>query len=86
MVAAASLIPYLDAIQNRKEWSIIFASSQFDLPWYWTKISEAMNAAVAFKQFETETGASAQELQKWQAVAEQTNQLYDQILEKRGKK
>lgn len=36
--------------------------------------SDAFAAATALKQFETETGASAQELQKWQAVAEQTNQ------------
>lgn len=35
--------------------------------------SDALNAAAAFNQFEAETGASAQELQKWQAVAEQTN-------------
>lgn len=35
--------------------------------------SDALNAAAAFKQFEAETGASAQELQRWQAVAEQTN-------------
>lgn len=35
--------------------------------------SEAMASASAFKQFETETGSSAQELQKWQAVANQTN-------------
>lgn len=41
--------------------------------------SEAMSAAVAFKQFETETGASAQELQKWQAVAEQTNQSAESV-------
>ncbi len=41
--------------------------------------SEAMAAAVAFKQFETETGASAQQLQKWQAVAEQTNQTAESV-------
>lgn len=41
--------------------------------------SEAMAGAVAFKQFETETGASAQELQKWQAVAEQTNQSAESV-------
>lgn len=35
--------------------------------------SDALNAAAAFRQFEVETGASAQELQRWQAVAEQTN-------------
>ena len=35
--------------------------------------SDALNAAAAFKQFEAETGTSAQELQRWQAVAEQTN-------------
>ena len=40
---------------------------------------EAMDAAVAFKQFETETGASAQELQKWQAVALQTNQSAESV-------
>lgn len=34
---------------------------------------EAMDAAAAFKQFESETGASAQQLQRWQAVADQTN-------------
>lgn len=34
---------------------------------------EAFDAAAAFKQFEAETGSSAQELQKWQAVANQTN-------------
>lgn len=41
--------------------------------------SDAMKGAVAFKQFETETGASAQELQKWQAVAEQTNQSAESV-------
>lgn len=35
--------------------------------------SDALDAAAAFRQFEVETGASAQELQRWQAVAEQTN-------------
>ena len=35
--------------------------------------SDALDAAAAFKQFEVETGSSAQELQRWQAVAEQTN-------------
>lgn len=34
---------------------------------------ESFRAAAAFKQFEAETGASAQELQKWQSVADQTN-------------
>jgi hypothetical protein len=34
---------------------------------------QAFEAAAAFKQFEAETGGSAQELQKWQAVANQTN-------------
>lgn len=41
--------------------------------------SEAMQASVAFKQFEIETGSSAQELQKWQAVAEQTNQSAESV-------
>jgi len=41
--------------------------------------SEAMQAAVAFNQFEIETGASAQELQKWQSVAEQTNQSAESV-------
>lgn len=41
--------------------------------------SDAMKAAVAFKQLETETGASAQQLQKWQAVAEQTNQTAESV-------
>lgn len=41
--------------------------------------TEAMAASVAFKQFEVETGASAQELQKWQAVAEQTNQSAESV-------
>lgn len=40
---------------------------------------EMFDAAVAFKQFEAETGASAQELQKWQAVAEQTNNSADSV-------
>ena len=40
---------------------------------------DAMAGAVAFKQFETETGASAQELQKWQSVAEQTNQSAESV-------
>lgn len=40
---------------------------------------DALAAATAFKQFETETGASAQELQKWQAVAEQTNQTAESV-------
>lgn len=34
---------------------------------------DAMDSAAAFKQFESETGASSAELQKWQSVAEQTN-------------
>lgn len=41
--------------------------------------TEAMAASVAFKQFEVETGASAQQLQKWQAVAEQTNQSAESV-------
>lgn len=41
--------------------------------------SDAMAAAVVFKQFETETGASAQTLQKWQSVAEQTNQSAESV-------
>lgn len=41
--------------------------------------ADAMAGAVAFKQFETETGASAQELQKWQSVAEQTNQTAESV-------
>src|SRR6056297_1680005 len=40
---------------------------------------DAMDAAVAFKQFEVETGGSAQQLQKWQAVAEQTNQSAESV-------
>ena len=35
--------------------------------------SDALDAAAAFKQFEAETGASSQALQRWQQVAEQTN-------------
>ncbi len=35
---------------------------------------DALNAAAGFKQFEAETGASAQELQRWQSVAEQSGQ------------
>lgn len=45
IVAAVSLIPYLDTVQGRKEWSIIFTTAQFDLPWYWTKISGALSSA-----------------------------------------
>lgn len=41
--------------------------------------NDAMKSAVAFKQFEAETGASAQTLQKWQAVAEQTNQSAESV-------
>ena len=41
--------------------------------------ADAFEAAVAFKQFETETGSSAQELQKWQAVAQQTNQSAESV-------
>jgi len=45
-----------------------------------TKITkDALDAAVSFKQFESETGASAQELQKWQAVAEQTNNSAESV-------
>ena len=40
---------------------------------------EAFNAAAAFKQFEAETGGSAQELQKWQAVANQTNNSAESV-------
>lgn len=35
--------------------------------------SDAMDAAAALRQFEAETGASAQSLQKWESVAEQMN-------------
>ena len=39
-----------------------------------TKVTaDALDSAAAFQQFEAETGASAQTLQRWQAVAEQTN-------------
>jgi hypothetical protein len=41
--------------------------------------NDAMKSAVAFKQFEAETGASAQTLQKWQSVAEQTNQSAESV-------
>lgn len=41
--------------------------------------NDAMKSAVAFKQFEVETGASAQSLQKWQAVALQTNQTAESV-------
>lgn len=40
---------------------------------------DALKMGVAFKQFEVETGASAQELQKWQSVVEQTNQPIEQV-------
>lgn len=40
---------------------------------------EVFNSAAALKQFESETGASAQELQKWQAVAEQTNNSAESV-------
>lgn len=40
---------------------------------------DALRMAVSFKQFETETGASAQQLQKWQSVVEQTNQPIEQV-------
>lgn len=40
---------------------------------------EMFDAAAAFKQFEAETGASSQELQKWQAVAEQTNNSAESV-------
>lgn len=36
-------------------------------------MDDSLKAAVAFKQFEAETGASSEELQRWQAVAGQTN-------------
>lgn len=40
---------------------------------------EVFNSAAALKQFESETGASSQELQKWQAVAEQTNNSAESV-------
>lgn len=40
---------------------------------------ELFDSAAAFKQFEAETGASAVELQKWQAVAEQTNNSAESV-------
>lgn len=40
---------------------------------------EVFDSAAAFKQFEAETGASSQELQKWQAVAEQTNNSAESV-------
>jgi hypothetical protein len=42
---------------------------------------DAMDAAAGMKQFEAETGASYQELQKWQSVAEQTNNSSKAITE-----
>lgn len=44
------------------------------------KISkEAMDAAVALKQMNAETGVSTTELQRWQQVAEQTNQSAESV-------
>ena len=42
---------------------------------------DAFNAAGAFAQFETETGSSAQELQKWQSVAMETNNSAESMTE-----
>lgn len=41
--------------------------------------SEMFDAAAALAQFESETGASAQELQRWQAVAVQTNNSAESV-------
>lgn len=41
--------------------------------------NDAMKTAVALKQFEAETGSSAQTLQEWQSVAEQTNQSAESV-------
>lgn len=40
---------------------------------------DAFASSTSFKQFEIETGASAQTLQKWQSVAEQTGQSADSV-------
>ena len=41
----------------------------------------SMGLAVGFKQFAAETGASAEELQRWQAVAGQTNVSADALMD-----
>lgn len=40
---------------------------------------EALNGAAALQQFESETGSSAQELQKWQSIAIQTNNSAESV-------
>lgn len=46
------------------------------------KITEdAYNSAIALKQFEAETGASMEELQRWQSVAELTNNSAQAVTE-----
>ncbi len=41
---------------------------------------EAFNAAAGFKQFESETGASIEGLQRWQSVAQATNNSAQAVL------
>jgi len=41
---------------------------------------EAFNAAAGFKQFESETGASIESLQRWQSVAQATNNSAQAVL------
>lgn len=41
--------------------------------------SDALDSAVALKQFSVETGASTTELQRWQSVLEQTNQPIENV-------
>ena len=40
---------------------------------------EALNGAAALQQFKSETGASAEELQKWQSIALQTNNSAESV-------
>ncbi len=42
-------------------------------------MGDAFKSSTAFKQFETETGASAQQLQMWGSVAEQTGNTADSV-------
>lgn len=44
-------------------------------------VDSATNAAVSLKQFAAESGASTQQLQQWQSVAQQTNTSMDAITE-----
>ena len=71
---AAKAARFEHQIKNIKKGLFVAATAAVGFSIAIKKITdESFAAAAALKQFEAETGASTQELQKWQAIAEQTN-------------